>query len=209
MRVHSNDRVPAIDIVDDPELDESESRPLVELRRLIGGDCVGCRCQYLSREAVYCIVLGFKNAPRCLVCLASKLDRVPSELAAQLVEHIHRRECFLKAWREAERLDSVSVVTSTEPKAIDVQIMDTIPPSNAEWDAGDMGCGELVMMLRIKLNDLSGGDVLKVRATDPAAPEDIPAWCRMTGHKLAAMHHPTYYIQRKGDESCRANSVSA
>jgi tRNA 2-thiouridine synthesizing protein A len=62
-----------------------------------------------------------------------------------------------------------------------------------------MGCGELVMELRIRLNKLPPGSVFRVTATDPAAPEDIPAWCRLCGHTLTAMNHPEYTIRRKGD----------
>jgi tRNA 2-thiouridine synthesizing protein A len=190
---------PTVDFSDDSDADTNESRPLLELRRLVSGDCVSCRKPYSSREAVYCIVLGFKNAPRCLACLAVNLHRVPNELAAQLVEHIHRRQCFLRAWQEAEGLDSASTMTFDASKTREEYPMDAISSAQSDWDAGDMGCGELVMMLRIKLKDLSAGDILKVRATDPAAPEDIPAWCRMTGHQLMNMQHPLYFIRRKGD----------
>jgi tRNA 2-thiouridine synthesizing protein A len=51
------------------------------------------------------------------------------------------------------------------------------------WDAGDMGCGELVMLLRARLKSMPGG-LLKVIALDPGAPEDLPAWCRMTRNAL-------------------------
>lgn len=126
-----------------------------------------------------------------------RLDRGASELATQLVDHIHRRDCFLKAWREAERLDSTSTSFPETPLESPMDDSNAIPTTNAEWDAGDMGCGELVMMLRMKLKAMLGGDVLKVRATDPAAPEDIPAWCRMTGNNLVNMQHPIYFIRRK------------
>jgi len=66
------------------------------------------------------------------------------------------------------------------------------------WDAGEMGCGELVLGLRFRLLDLPPGSVIRVRATDPAAPEDIPAWCRMTGHALVSADHPFYSVRRKG-----------
>lgn len=46
------------------------------------------------------------------------------------------------------------------------------------FDAGDVGCGELVMNLRIKFQGLAGGDILRLIATDSGAPEDIPAWFR-------------------------------
>ncbi|MBN9517057.1 sulfurtransferase TusA family protein [bacterium] len=62
-----------------------------------------------------------------------------------------------------------------------------------------MGCGELVMALRGRLAALPAGAVLTVTATDPAAPEDLPAWCRLTGHALLSADHPTYRIRRRGD----------
>ena len=67
-----------------------------------------------------------------------------------------------------------------------------------DWDAGDMGCGELVLSLRMRLLPLAPGATFRLRATDQAAPEDIPAWCRMTGHTLVSAHHPIYIIRRKG-----------
>jgi tRNA 2-thiouridine synthesizing protein A len=72
------------------------------------------------------------------------------------------------------------------------------PAADDEWDAGDMGCGELVMALRLRMRNLPAGAVVRVTATDPAAPLDLPAWCRLCGHTLAAMKHPVYWIRRKG-----------
>jgi tRNA 2-thiouridine synthesizing protein A len=65
------------------------------------------------------------------------------------------------------------------------------------WDAGDMGCGELVFELRLKMQPLPPGSVLRLIARDPGAPEDLPAWCRLTGHRLVWFQHPEYHIQRK------------
>ena len=71
-------------------------------------------------------------------------------------------------------------------------------PFDAQWDAGGLGCGELVMDLMLRMRKLETGQVLRLTATDPGAPSDIPAWCRMTGHILrhvdAANHF--YFIQR-------------
>jgi tRNA 2-thiouridine synthesizing protein A len=66
-----------------------------------------------------------------------------------------------------------------------------------EWDAGDKGCGEIVMELRIVMNALEPGAILKLTARDAGAPEDLPAWCRMTGHTLLQAHHPDYWIRRR------------
>jgi tRNA 2-thiouridine synthesizing protein A len=58
--------------------------------------------------------------------------------------------------------------------------------ADAEWDAGDLGCGQLVLDLRNRLKAMPG-DVLKVIALDPGASEDLPAWCRLTRNEL--LHH--------------------
>ena len=180
------------------DIPDDDSRSLREMRRLLGGNCAGCEKRYSAQEAVFSIVLGFQNAPRCLNCLAAGLGREPNELREQLVAHIHRRECFLRAWKEADLVEP-------EP-AMAANCEATPPPATAdvpavadEWDAGPMGCGELVMALRMRMASLPPGGVLRIRATDPAAPEDLPAWCRLTGHALVAMDHPTYLIRRKGD----------
>jgi tRNA 2-thiouridine synthesizing protein A len=69
--------------------------------------------------------------------------------------------------------------------------------SDAEWDAGDMGCGDLVLELRARVEALVAGRVLRLTARDPGARADIPAWCRMTGHALVSAQHPIYLIRRK------------
>ena len=71
------------------------------------------------------------------------------------------------------------------------------PPHDAEWDAGDMGCGELIMELGFRVRALPPGAVIRLVALDPGAPEDLPAWCRLTGHALVAANHPSYWIRRK------------
>jgi tRNA 2-thiouridine synthesizing protein A len=67
-----------------------------------------------------------------------------------------------------------------------------------EWNAGELGCGDLVLELRLKLRE-SPGNILKVIAVDPGAPADIPAWCRMTGNELVAQDLETqaYFIRAK------------
>ena len=74
-----------------------------------------------------------------------------------------------------------------------------LPRTDCDWDAGDMGCGELVFELRLRMRALAPGQVLRLTANDPGAREDLPAWCSMTGHGLLAARHPLYFIQRKED----------
>jgi tRNA 2-thiouridine synthesizing protein A len=159
------------------ESDEDDSLPTRELKRLAGGCCHGCGVGYSPHEAVFSVAMGFKTAPRCLGCLAAGFDREPAEFRGELVNYVLRRECYRRAWEEADRM--------------------TTPTPDAEWDAGDLGCGDLVLALRLRLKELPAGAVLAVRATDPAAPEDLPAWCGLTGHTLVAADHPRYLICRK------------
>jgi tRNA 2-thiouridine synthesizing protein A len=69
--------------------------------------------------------------------------------------------------------------------------------ASAVWDAGSLGCGELVIELRRRVRSLRPGQTLLLTATDPAAPLDIRAWCRVTGHVLKQFRHPHYLIERK------------
>lgn len=68
------------------------------------------------------------------------------------------------------------------------------------FDAGHMGCGELVMVLRMRLKAVPGR-LVRVIALDSGAPEDLPAWCRMTGNELVR-HDPdthSYWIRSRSD----------
>lgn len=69
---------------------------------------------------------------------------------------------------------------------------------HAEWDAGDLGCGELVIALRFRLKAMQPGEIIRVRATDTGAVHDLPAWCRMTGDTLVRHDRDAqmYYIAR-------------
>ena len=67
-----------------------------------------------------------------------------------------------------------------------------------EWDAGYMGCGEVIILLRKRMQSLKPGEVFKLTSQDMGAPEDLPAWCRMTGRRLLHAGHPHYWIEQKG-----------
>jgi len=51
-------------------------------------------------------------------------------------------------------------------------------------DAGETGCGELILLIFQKIKTLAPGQTLEVLAYDLAAETDIPAWCWMTGNLL-------------------------
>lgn len=71
-------------------------------------------------------------------------------------------------------------------------------------DAGETGCGELVLLIFQKMKTLAPGQTLLVLARDAAADVDIPAWCRTTGHELVAHTPdslPKQFVIRKASSS--------
>lgn len=56
----------------------------------------------------------------------------------------------------------------------------------AELDARGLKCPLPVLRARKAIKPLAVGEVLKMLATDPAALQDLPAFCKVTGHKLLA-----------------------
>jgi tRNA 2-thiouridine synthesizing protein A len=69
------------------------------------------------------------------------------------------------------------------------------------WDAGDIGCGSLIIGLKRELGRVGPGELLLVTAHNGGAFVDIPAWCRMTGHALVSSNHPSYVLRKKGTHS--------
>ena len=74
-------------------------------------------------------------------------------------------------------------------------------PYDHVYDAGPTGCGELLMQLFLKFRTLEPGEVMKVVSYDPGTWEDIPAWCRMQGHRLLYREHREqlnlFWIEKK------------
>ncbi len=56
-----------------------------------------------------------------------------------------------------------------------------------EYDATGLLCPLPVLRANRKLRELPLGGLLTVRATDPAAEQDFPAYCRQTGHELVSV----------------------
>jgi tRNA 2-thiouridine synthesizing protein A len=180
-----------------------------DLQRLAGAACPACGGTLNHRLVLMSIALGFKDSPRCLTCLSTALDGDLAQLREQLYHYIQRQDCFREAWGWACREEGVKPnempalsdrrakvphrpdKTAPLPAASDLSVV------RDEWDAGDLGCGELVLELRLRLQALSPGDIFKLCARDPGAPEDLPAWCRLTGHQLVRAEPPAYWIKRK------------
>ncbi|MEZ6096425.1 MAG: hypothetical protein R3C03_19720 [Pirellulaceae bacterium] len=69
------------------------------------------------------------------------------------------------------------------------------------FDGGETGCGELLLDLLLHIRSQPHSAIVKVRALDPGAPLEIPAWCRLTGNRLLSDDHPIYFIQKQDKES--------
>ncbi|WP_250518380.1 sulfurtransferase TusA family protein [Caballeronia sp. ATUFL_M1_KS5A] len=71
------------------------------------------------------------------------------------------------------------------------------PTETDTFDAGDMSCGELLLALRKRLRAMPG-QTLKLVTRDAGAYEDIPAFCRITGHELRHHDAQVWWIRARG-----------
>ncbi len=200
----------------DPEDQIKIAELLCDLKQLRENHCTGCGAAICGHEALMSLTMGFKDAPRCWSCLADALGYGKEALRDHIFAYITHRSCHYEGWQWANReegfepgklpgclwptastdhnIQEWKVLNSTET---DVPMSDIDSDFDSEWDAGSMGCGDLVLELRNRINFLQPGQVLKLKATDSGAPEDLPAWCRMTGHTLVGFQHPVYLIRRR------------
>ncbi|MDA0979724.1 MAG: sulfurtransferase TusA family protein [Proteobacteria bacterium] len=56
--------------------------------------------------------------------------------------------------------------------------------SEIELDARRLLCPLPVIRTQDRIKTLQDGDILTVTGTDPGVMQDIPAWCRVHGHKV-------------------------
>ena len=187
---------------------------LEDLQRMQGSRCKECGCELCGHETLMSLVAGCKDSPRCLSCLSRLMGRGREDVRDHLLGYIMNRPCRRAGWLWANRKEEMEPaalpaclwppaavaqregqVAQTSNGSTDGPSPNTVP--DAEWDAGDMGCGELVMGLRLRLQPMKPRQILKLTATDAGIPEDLPAWCRLTGHKLIYASHSEYWIQRR------------
>ena len=62
--------------------------------------------------------------------------------------------------------------------------------AKASFDGGDLDCGNgLLLLIRKHIDPLEAGELLEIRSTEISVPEDLPAWCRLTGNELVSHLH--------------------
>jgi uncharacterized OsmC-like protein len=69
------------------------------------------------------------------------------------------------------------------------------------FDGGDMDCGSgLVLLLRENMLRVPVGGILEMRSREPTVADDLPPWCRLTGHQylgsLRGADYARYFVQR-------------
>lgn len=182
---------------------------LRDLERLQGSRCAHCGGSLCGHDALFSVLLGFRNGSLCFACLARVLDRDKAELRDHLRAWCAHRDCYREGWLEASRreggrdpwtppcLYSDAAVVAPAPGVHTTADGELRTDPDSIWDAGALGCGDLVLELRARLTALRPGQTLLVIALDPGAPEDLPAWCRLTGHTLVEARHPRYRIRRE------------
>lgn len=190
---------------------------VAEVERRWGEPCGRCALPLLGHDVVIGLLLGRGTEPRCASCLAAELGREPRAFLREARENVRRLDCFRAGWVHADRrlareqgwpaarlppelrLDGTQSAED-EPLAEATPSADHVP-AVAVFDAGDLACGELVLELRRRLARLLPGERLEVLARDPAAPQDLPAWCRLTRHRLVAIAPPHFLIEKRSSET--------
>jgi uncharacterized OsmC-like protein/TusA-related sulfurtransferase len=90
------------------------------------------------------------------------------------------------------------------------------PHPDAVCDGGDLDCGSgLLLIIRTAMAPLAGGGVLLVKSRETSVREDLPAWCRMVGHNIAATQaapagYTHYFLRKKaGDDALQRDLAAA
>jgi tRNA 2-thiouridine synthesizing protein A len=185
---------------------------LSTLEKHRSANCDACGKPICAHSVLFSFVLGYGESPACHGCLALRVDRPEGSLASELASFALSKECLTIGLRRADQWEADSV-----SRAVDCPIRGGIPSEGSKegatpafeavfafdaeptesWDAGDLGCGELALELRRRLEALPKEGTFRLTTRDLGAREDVPAWCRMTGHPLLRADHPVYWIQRR------------
>ena len=64
-----------------------------------------------------------------------------------------------------------------------------------ELDARNLMCPLPVIRAQDRIKTLCSGQRMNVICSDPGALNDIPAWCRINGHRVISTRHDDYAIE--------------
>jgi TusA-related sulfurtransferase/uncharacterized OsmC-like protein len=78
---------------------------------------------------------------------------------------------------------------------------------DAVIDGGDLDCGSgLLLMIRNAFEPVRPGGIIEIQSREGSVREDLPAWCRMVGHRLLDSRegnggYTHYFVEKKGEET--------
>lgn len=76
----------------------------------------------------------------------------------------------------------------------------TIHPDNM-FDGGDLDCGSgLILLIRDAMRQVPVDGILEMRSREPTVSDDLPPWCRMSGHeylgKVSGSGFTRYFVKK-------------
>ncbi len=82
-----------------------------------------------------------------------------------------------------------------------MQIDLTMVTPDAVFDGGDMDCGSgLILLIRENMLKVPEDGILEMRSREPTVADDLPPWCRMSGHdylgNLPADGYVRYFVKK-------------
>jgi tRNA 2-thiouridine synthesizing protein A len=195
-----------------PDPDESRQIQdlLLRVDQMRGRRCGVCGAELCGHALLFDVVAGFRDAPTCPGCIARAFGQPEQFVTGRVRDYISHRDCTRAAWDEITRGEKSCELARGAGAAVEPALplphasersgsSGSPPLVTATWDAGDLGCGDLVLELRYRMKALPPRGVLHLVARDPGARADIPAWCSLTGHHLIESRHPDYHLRRKDD----------
>jgi TusA-related sulfurtransferase len=103
--------------------------------------------------------------------------------------------------RGARKRSAPTAVAETATESVS-GVDESIPDPDDVYDTGALGCGDgPLLTIAARLRGMQPGQVLEIRSTDPGVAADLPAWCRMVGHRYvgggAGQYAGRYFVRRK------------
>ncbi|MCC6409054.1 MAG: 5-methyltetrahydropteroyltriglutamate--homocysteine methyltransferase [Planctomycetes bacterium] len=82
------------------------------------------------------------------------------------------------------------------------------------FDGGELDCGGgLLLLIRQHIDRLEPGELLEIRSRELSVPEDLPAWCRLTGNQLVSHVHAgrehSFLVSKGAFDAARARDASS
>ena len=80
------------------------------------------------------------------------------------------------------------------------------------FDGGDLDCGSgLILLIRESMLNTPVGGILEMRSREPTVANDLPPWCRMSGHEYLGQSdgdgYSRYFIKRGNTEQSEKKAL--